>query len=64
MYIMYTGPRDIHQTPALKRARYATKRSEAAEVIIDWSDNDDVYLENYIEHHFKCRKSIFTLINW
>jgi hypothetical protein len=61
---MYTGPRDIHQTPALKRARYATKRSQAAEVIVDWSANDDVYLGNYFEHHLKCRKSIFALLNW
>jgi len=61
---MYTGPRDIHQTPALERARYATQRIKTEEIVVDWSDNDEVYQENYVEHHFKSEKSIVTLMRW
>jgi hypothetical protein len=61
---MYTGPRDIHQTPALARARCATQNIKSEEVIIDWSANDDVFQENYIERHFKCKKNLLAVIKW
>lgn len=64
MKILYTGPRDIHATPALKRTRYATQRLKSQEIIVDWNDKDDVISEDYSECHFKPKKSIFTLILW
>lgn len=61
---MYTGPRDIHVTPALERARYATQRIKTEEVIIDWCDDEDLFQENYIERHFKCKKTMVNVLRW
>lgn len=64
MKVMYTGPRDIHVSPALERARFSTSKIQSEELIVDWNDVEDSNTEKYKEHHFREKKSIFAVIRW